>query len=454
MKKILSIIMLIAVLSTLAACKGEAVPGETETAEGAVNETVGTETDATETEENTESAESETEERAPEQPDAEVLSMVKYFSQTWEWDDEILLALSEYNGVVLSEEAKQAYPELAEALEQGRNMMVRTMEDEYDNLLSTAKDELALLGEDSFVTKLSTADVQIRRADSTAVSYLTDSYLVYGSINGRFLQGTTFDTASGKQLTLGDIITDMSRIPEIVKNELAGYTWTGDFFTETAVEDYFRDTPEDGFVWTLDYNGVTFYFGNNTLAETGEGCLAATVSFAAYPELFSEKYMAVPASYIVELPLNHPYYTDLDGDGDLEELTAVPFSDETGLVWESLGFYTDTMIEFYHVERQADTVRRTGGYHVYYVKTADGGSYLYVFAEGSGMAAEDMELCVIDCTDGSFTIVDDAHLAPGYVPVDQSRALTDPDNMMLENFAEAQGVQVYRVGDNGMPVQK
>ena len=386
---------------------------------------------------------------------AQPLTISKFFAQQWEWDDEILLALSEYNAVTLSGDDTQKFPALAEALEQRKNMAVRSMEDEFDNLLATAKEELTLLDADSFVTKESTLDVQIRRADSVAFSILSDSFLVYGDINDRYLNGTTYDTVTGEPLMLTDIIKDMSKIPEIVKKELTSHTWTGEFISETAVEDYFRETPEDGIAWTLDYNGVSFYFGNLDIAEIGRnGRLAATVSFVEYPELFNEKYMAVPEAYIVELPLKHPFYTDLDGDGKPEELDVVPVLHESGLLYEAFAIYTDTDAQYYYAEFSADNAHRTGGYHPYYIKTADDRHYLYVFAEGSELASNDMELRVIDITGGGFKEVGDMHIAPGYIPVDCSYALTDPDNMMLENFERMEETAVYCVGDNGMPVRK
>ncbi|MBE6658169.1 MAG: hypothetical protein E7604_06975 [Ruminococcaceae bacterium] len=394
----------------------------------------------------------------PEEPvkkAVQLLTLSKFFAQQREWDDEILLALSEYNGVTLYGDSIGKYPALAEILEQTKNMAVRSMEDEFDNLLVTAKEELDLLGTDSFVAKESTLDVQIRRADSTAISLLSDSFLVYGNINDRYLRGTTYDTATGKALTLTDVIKDMSQIPAIVKKELTSHTWTGDFLSETAVEDYFRDTPADGISWTLDYHGVTFYFRNGEIAEIGRHeHLAAVVSFAEYPELFNETYMTVPASYIVELPLNHAFYADFDGDGTLEELNVTSVLDESGLYYEAFDIYTDTDVQYYHAEFSADTLHHTGGYHPYYIKTADGRHYLYVFADGSELASNDMTLRVIDITGGGFREVGDMHIAPGYVPVDCSWALTDPDNMMLENFETQQETAAYRVGSDGMPVLK
>ena len=78
----------------------------------------------------------------------------------------------------------------------------------------------------------------------------------------------------------------------------------------------------------------------------------------------------------------------------------------------------------------------------------------FAFAEGSELASNDMELRVLDITGGGFKEAGDMHIAPGYIPVDCTWALTDPENMMLENFETQQETAAYRVGRNGMPVLK
>ncbi|MBE6671783.1 MAG: hypothetical protein E7593_06230 [Ruminococcaceae bacterium] len=164
--------------------------------------------------------------------------------------------------------------------------------------------------------------------------------------------------------------------------------------------------------------------------------------------------MTVPEAYIVELPLSHPFCADLDNDGELEELNVTPVPDESGLFYKSFDIYTDTDAQYYHAEFSATTAHRTGGYHPYSIKTADGKHYLYVFAEGSELAAGDMKLYVIDITGGEFKKVGDMHVAPGYVQADCAWALTDPNNMMLENFELMEETAAYRVGDDGMPMRK
>ena len=76
------------------------------------------------------------------------------------------------------------------------------------------------------------------------------------------------------------VILDMEAIPEIVLKELNSHIWAGDLYSETIVEEYFENTPMDGIRWSLDYNGVTFYFGADELSDMAIGGMSATVSFA------------------------------------------------------------------------------------------------------------------------------------------------------------------------------
>ena len=138
---------------------------------------------------------------------------------------------------------------------------LQASQDEFENLVSFAREELAS-DRDGFVTNVSTLDVQVRRADSLVISLLSDSYSHYGQIeNYRVFHGSNYDTQSGKELALTDVVKNVNQdLAAAVEKELTGHMWAGDFYSENTVEDYFANTPYDGFSWTVDYTGVTFYF--------------------------------------------------------------------------------------------------------------------------------------------------------------------------------------------------
>lgn len=382
---------------------------------------------------------------------AQTLSLQKQLYGLYDWDDDKLLVQSEYSHVTLWQNDTAKYPQLAETLEQTANMIKRSMEDEYDNLCATARAELPWAGE-NVETSVSTLDIQVRRADSVVLSLLSDSYSDYGWIeNFRGMHGTNYDAQTGQELALNDIVDVNNDLADAVADELNSHQWTGDFDYRDAVQAYFANTPYDGFSWTLDYNGVTFYFADGDLEEPGNGGKTATVSFAEYPQLFEEKYMAVPDAYMVELPLDSSFFTDLDGDGDLEELNITAwYSSDMGM-YEKCGIYTEANGSYHYEDCFAD------GFIPYYVKTADGCHYLYLFCEqddGSGPIPM-MLLVVFDVSGGSLTRVGEMNAAPGYIPDGIYRLPTDPIEFYLDDFdSMAQDMIAFVVGPTGLPEQK
>ena len=383
--------------------------------------------------------------------DAQTLSLQKQRYGLYDWDDDALLVQSEYSHVTLWNEDAAKYPQLAETLNQTANMIKRSMEDEYDNLCATAREGLPWAGENT-ETSVSTLHIQVRRADSVVLSLLSNSYSDYGWIEEfHGVHGTNYDAQTGQELALNDVVDISNDLANAVANELNSHQWAGDFDYLDAVEAYFANTPYDSFTWTLDYNGVTFYFADGDLEEPGNGGKTATVSFAEYPQLFEEKYMAVPAAYMVELPLDSSYFTDLDGDGDLEELNVTGYFDSDVGMYTKFGIYSDADGSYYYEDCFAD------GFIPYYVKTADVGHYLHLFCEQdeSSGPIPMMLLVVFDVSGGRLTRVGEMNAAPGYIPDGIYCVPTDPEDFYLDDFdSMAQDMMAFAVGPTGLPELK
>ena len=451
-KKLLILLLLLCMVIGVLACgKNE------EVIEKNVNSQ---ETESTEAERPEESAKQENEE-------VQVLAMEQTRKMRYEWAGDLLvmLARSEYSSVTIGMEDAEKYPEMAEKLEQLSGMVKNSMEDEFDNLLSFAK-EVYPQNPENFETCLSTLDTQVRRADSAVVSLLSDSYSDYGNIRDfRGLHGSNFDTKTGKELKLSDVILDMSKVPEIVENELSSNMWTTDLYSETAVADYFENTPEDGISWTLDYNGITFYFEAGAFAEEGAGRSTATIPFAGHPELFAEKYMEVPEAYMVNIPLNSSFFADLNDDGDWEEFIVSGTYDEYGGCYYDFGVYTKIDGSYYYEEYYAYD------YHPYYVKTKANGHFLYLFCEEAEEFNKCMSLIVLNLADGEITKVGEMQAGPYYQQKgskleDVFAVPTDPEKLYLDDFEDPtrfytfdhgvyqsmEGPIEFTVGTDGMPV--
>ena len=274
---------------------------------------------------------------------------------------------SDASTVILGQESVSKYPQLAAVLQEMADRNVRSMEEDFEIFMGEVEEGRA---DRPYV---STVDMQVRRADERVFSMVCDSYRDCGNIYGyRGMIGVTYDTETGSQLTLDDIICDMDGMVQAVEKELNSHTWSGEFLSESAVTDYFVNTPEDGISWTLDYNGITFYFSPGDLAEEGFGRQTATVSFLEYPHVFQTKYVTSPDSYTVRVPMDHSAFIDLDGDGRLDEVSVSGFYNETQGVYDSFGIYTDKDGLYYYEERMAE------GLEPYLVKTETGDVFLYI----------------------------------------------------------------------------
>ena len=443
MKKVLLIALLLSLMGTFVACQSK--DGEFET------ENIQT-TSVSENMENS-ASEKETEEQSPMVESPQILSLQETRIVEYEGigNYDKLLLMSEYNYVNFWE-GKENYSEMDRTLSEMSGMITRSQEDEADNIVSFAQ-EMFDIDSGNFETQVSTLDVQVRRADSVVVSFLSDSYADYGFIEDfRGMWGRNYDVQTGEELLLSNVILDMKPIPGIILKELNSHIWAGDSYSETVVEEYFKNTPMDSISWTLDYNGVTFYFGDGDLAEMGNGCVSATVSFAEYPQLFNEKYINVPKAYMVRLPLDYSYFTDLDGDGTLEELNCSGYFNEADRFYTQFGIYTD-FDGYYHYEELF-----AYDFQSYYVKTQDDNHYIYLFCEGNETGNHmqgQMKLVVYNVNGGILTRVGEMNIAPAYIPSNIFVLPLDPDNMLLDNYDSlAQDAEIYKVGEDGMPVKK
>ncbi len=369
-----------------------------------------------------------------------VLSLNKEYISHYEWyeDHPEMLVRSEYTDVTLDKSMEKKYPLLAKALTETSVMRKRAMEEEKDNFIVTATEEF-LNGSEAFSTYVSTLDVQVRRADSVAVSIVED----YNSEADRAFNCLNYDTESGKLLAFSDVVTDIAKLPAILEKVIMSRIGEEEPFGETAIPDYFKNTPEEDITWMLDYNGITFYFEPGAVAPTNFGIQTATVTFAEYPDLFKEKYTAVPDAYVVNLPLSSPFFTDLTGDNRAEELTVSGNYDYDGRYYYTLGINSEN--SSYEVDWFSYDL------NPYYVKTADGDSFLYVFSEESETEDRQMILCVFSLKNGEIKQVSETDTGLLYRGNNIFALPTDPENLLLYNYEKDSSDSLFRVGKSGMP---
>lgn len=456
MKKITGIVLMLCVLLTATGCNGNtdktdeitSATASQMTSASTVEETSIVETTPVQNEQTVESTTEAETEVAPSKTESKILKLDRKTLYEYEWSEEYGVALAELecSTIHLANEDAELYPELAKALSEECDLYEVNMLEEYDMLTEDAK-EMFSSGAEGFSPLVSTLDVHVRRADNTVLSILYDSYYYNGMNDGsRSFWGGNYDTETGKELYLPDVVTDIDEFAKVVEAELFSTVGADVFYSDMIIEEYFKEYGADGTHWTMEYNGVTVYFGEGEIANSGFGAINLTMEFTEYPELFKEEYTTVPEAYIVGLPIKSTFLTDLDGDGNGDEISVVDSYDEENDYYATLYIYVP---EVYYAESFWAYACEP-----YYVKTADGKNYLYVFAE----LETQMYLYVYEITNTTISKVGEVNVSPFYND-GISAVPTDTDSMHFDIFSDeagggiSEGNDFFSVGFDGMPAQ-
>lgn len=366
-----------------------------------------------------------------------------------EWSDEhgIMLVESERSSVLLGSEEAERYPELAAELNRISSEQESDMKDEFSMLTELANEKLSY-GSENFEPVVSELDAHVRRADNTVLSVLSEAYLNNGINSGyKWFEGRNYDTKTGRELLLSDVVTDIDKFAEAAQVKLISIAAKDVADCETVIKEYFEENDADEMQWTLDYNGITVYFSEGEISAAGFSTAAVTVSFAEHPDLFREKYTKAPEAYIVSFPVDSAFYTDFDGNGSCEELTVSDSYDEEAVFDATVDI---SVAELLHTDN-------FWAYDCepYYVRTADGKNYLYLFAEQETQ----MYLYVYDISTEAISRVGEANVSPFYND-GISAVLIDPDSMHFDIFSTEVGTGIlegndfFSVDTDGMPVRR
>ena len=458
MKRLTGLVLTLCVLLAAAGCSGDTEIITDSTSDASLQTTsAATAESSSKTEATVQTAESTTttntmsenpNDDVPVEKEVQILELNERTTFEYRWSEDTAMPLveCECTSVILGGEDADRFPALAAVLMDAADAEESSLKDEYE-MFSEAVDEMIGMGMELQAPLVSKIDAQVRRADSIVLSVLTDCHYDNGMNGGhRSFWASNYDTQTGEELHLPDIVTDMDAFTQAVEDRLFGTVGKDVFYNDGIIKEYFEMYGADGTHWTIDYNGVTMYFDEGEIADIGIGGMDVTVTFAEHPELFNEKYMAVSDDYIVSLPMKYMFYTDLDGNGSCEELIIYDRYDEDN-------DYSAT-VDIYAADAHYSESFWAYNCEPYYVKATDGKHYLYLFTE----LETQMHLYVYDITGGTVIKVGEASVSPFYND-GISAVLTDPDRMHFDIFTDeaggriSEGNDIFSVGVYGMPAQ-
>ena len=340
--------------------------------------------------------------------------------------------------LTLGEDDGEEYEKLATRLESLSDDTIAACEDTFDELLDEAKEAYADDKNDFQTYELKLTAVPVR-TDSSIFSYYEKTTLTGGERDEVSLAAHTVDSKTGRELTLSKVITDTDLLPELLaKRQKESYPDISD----DVFEDLLGEYEDKDYIWTLGYDGITFYF-----VQDGE-VMALTILRSEEKKLFRPLGESVPSGYAVELDMSQAFTFDFDDDGEADVLTI------EGNEGEEYG-YDGVNVTLNDESARASFI--SNSMIPTYVHTEDG-DYIYLFCTGD---SDYQQLNIFSLGKGVPSYsghVDNAGKSNRYdaeTDLSSEVLLTDPESFELASNMDILSTYTagrsYFVGADGIP---
>ena len=283
--------------------------------------------------------------------------------------------------------------------------------------------------------------VMIRRADSAALSLLI---LPDGQEEGSALTACSFNPVSETMYELSDVLTDQATpaaVAAALSENLTALYGEGAFTSPNLTALIARAIHRGELPWTVDYDGITFWFSDTLPFEVSEAAGSipnARLTYAGHPELVRQPFRTVPARFMAGLT---------------EEERFLLYDNRGGMHYIGLKIWDGSengLSRLATVETDATKAVADLAYHTFspYIVFNEGNYYLYADAKGDpGLRA----LFVYDPSAESLTDAGAVRAGIGKKHV----LPTDPGYFEVENENHLLGdYRVYKfcgTGENGIP---
>ena len=208
-----------------------------------------------------------------------------------EWEDERQLYAVIWQNPLMGGEDAAKYPAVSTVFRSLKTLRDKKSEEVVTNLANTAE-ELKQYADETDVSCYDSTGYFVQRADNHIISMQCNWNVNTGSIHpSNVVTGENFSTETGAMISLSEVVTDVEKIRALVKQTLSE-KYADCLFEEW--ESLYDETETDNLAWTMDYDGLTFYFSPYELSFYAAGVLTAEIDFAEEPALFRDIYMTAP----------------------------------------------------------------------------------------------------------------------------------------------------------------
>jgi len=322
MKKIIALVLAATMVMGLGACaKKEVKAPETQAETVEPLTQAAAESPEAETAAETKAAETkpaETEAEAATQPVQETIATEKPVNvhpiivsdgQTAQYPDNKIAYTLDWGKLTLKGDEAKTYAGLEEQLSKLGEKIKTTVLADVDRFMETIKDAQDN-GRTDLQEQVNETKVHAERSDSNFFSVRVDTFVDFGGAHpGTLIGAYNYDTKTGKQLVLGDIVADKDKFLTYVKEDLLNNYKKEEFFDlDKDFAKYQLDAAENAaddtkraFTWLLGYDGIQIIFNQYDIAPYAAGQQFVDIKFADHPEFFKKGIELVPDSYVVQV---------------------------------------------------------------------------------------------------------------------------------------------------------
>lgn len=291
----------------------------------------------------------------------------------------------------------------------------------------------------------------VMRADSQVISLRSYNNDYAGGVHGDYAYyGTTFDTMTGEELKIQDIVADMPSFRHQVTKDIDKYLQEN--YSDGLFEDY-QDTveqiweSEDGFNWYLNESGIMVIFNPYAVGPYAMGSVTVPLPYSAYASYLNQDYTMPETTSAGNGELTEETVTKIR-TSRLEGGAQVNHGDLNVYMDQKNEFGGGTLtIELNEQKEQTEYFDRLCDSQILYLE--DGRVFVLLVADH---ASDDYELFLYEVTDGKLKLTDQQEnlfLGDGSV----SAGGRKNGMLMLKKnvnvFGSYQCSMTYSIGDGG-----
>ena len=188
----------------------------------------------------------------------------------------------------LSDDDAKEFPELEKTLRQFHEARFTRLKKELVDNMDNNKD--VFQGYPDIQMSVN-GQSHVRRADTEVLSFVSYVDMFYGGVHpDYFYGGYNFDTKTGKEITLADVISDASALPELLDPVLSAENGEKYDLAADSIREILKEKKPEEYSFTIEPEGIRFWFSPYDLSSFAAGMFTGEILFKDHPEIFTGKY--------------------------------------------------------------------------------------------------------------------------------------------------------------------